>query len=90
MEIFNEIMLLLLIITTLCFTGVMETEVSVDIAWAMIVLLGIYMVVHVSSLLSDTVKKVGKYIWKQLTRCSCGQRLKSRIKRRLVLLRQKK
>ena len=90
MEIFNEIILLLLITTTLCFTGVMETEITVDVAWFMIGLLGIYMVIHVSSLLSDTVRKVFKYIWKMLNKCPCGKILRDRIKRRLELLKRKK
>ena len=90
MEIFNELILLLLITTTLCFTGVMDTEITVDVAWFMIGLLGIYMVTHVSSLLSDTVRKVFKYIWKMLNKCSCGKILRARIKKRLELLKRKK
>ena len=81
MEIFNEIILMLLIVTTLCFTGVMDTEITVDIAWFMIGILFLYMFVHVVSLLSDTVKKFCKFLWKVMSTCECGKILRERIKR---------
>ena len=90
MEIYNEIILMIMIVNTLCFTEVMSTEASVDSAWFFVFTLGLYMTVHVISLMSDTVKKLFKWIWKMLNKCACGKYIRARIKRRLVLLKKKK
>ena len=63
MEIFNEVILLTMIFVTFCFTDVMEPEAQVTIGLFLIILIGIYILVHLISILSDSVKKICLLIW---------------------------
>ena len=84
MEIFNEMLISLMIIFCLCFSGIMEPEAVLTIGLIQIFLIAVYVLVHFSSLISDTVKKIFLYIWLKLSQCKCGRSLQRNLKKRYL------
>lgn len=79
-----------MVIFTFCFTPVMEPESQETIGLVFIWLLILFLFVHVSSLLSDSVRKICLYIWLKLNSCACGKALQKNIKRRIIKRRRRK
>ena len=75
MEIFNELILTTMIAMTLCFTENMTPEGQQTIGLYFIGILVLFLLVHLCSLLSDTVVKVCRLIWLQFAKCQCGKAL---------------
>ena len=64
-----------MIAMTLCFTDVMDPEGQQTIGLWFIGILVLFLLVHLCSLLSDTVAKVCRLIWLQFAKCRCGKAL---------------
>ena len=63
-EVFNEAVLFIILFLTLCFTDVMSPEGQEVIGFYLIGLIGLYLLVHLYSLFSDSVSKICLIIWR--------------------------
>jgi len=88
MEIFNEAVILILVIPTLCFTEVMDAFAHESIGWYIISIVICYLIVHLISLTSDSISKLGQLIWKQLSKFKQGRKIQTRIKKRTKTIRK--
>lgn len=90
LEIFNELILITMVMTTFCFTGNMEPETTAKIGWWFLGILAFFMAVHLTVIISDTFIGFCRVIWRLLSKCGFGKIIQDRIKRRIKLLRAPK
>ena len=72
-ETFNEVILIVMVMTTFCFTGNMDVDATSLIGWWFLGILGFYMTVHLVSLATDTFISFCKVIWRLLAKCAFGK-----------------
>ena len=80
-EVFNEVILFLILFMTFCFADVMTPEGAETVGYYLIALICFYLLLHIYSLASDSLSKVCYLIWLQLAKCRYGKVLQKRIRR---------